>query len=290
MAANDVLVVSPESQVKLVDYINACYMIRDEGWQLRSRLEDADRAYMRESDFSEEQQKAKIANKSGDKTKLQNIQTPMVLESCENTVGFLTNVFCLEYPMFKFVTDPDKEDVALMWNTLVGEDQTYYGWAGEFNQAFRNGAKYNFAPIEVEWRKRIKYKPVSGTQGKGVSLEQVVYEGNKIRAIDPYNLIYDPRVPIHKVHERGEFIGYVEPMSRIELKIFIASLGENRLKNDKKALYRNDGSRRPQRDVLSLLNKTIPTNGTVMFHNDTLFGNVADQTIKTNQMKKQMKN
>lgn len=233
--ASDILVVGDKQQSLLLQYLKACYDIRDEGWQLRFRLEEADRAYMRESDFSSEQLKAQLANKSGDKTKLQNMQVPMVLESVENTAGFLTNIFLTEYPMFNFVSDPSQEDLALMWNTLVGEDQIAYGWAGEFNQAFRNGAKYNFAPIEVEWCKRMKYKPVNGAHKNGVALQQMVYEGNRIRALDPYNLIYDPRVPIHKVHEDGEFVGYVEPMSRTKLKTFIASLGDDRLRNDKKA-------------------------------------------------------
>jgi hypothetical protein len=238
--AADVLQISDKSQEKLLAYITACYLVRDEGWQLRNRLEEADRAYMRESDFSEEQLKASLANKMGDKTKLQNMQVPMVMESVENTTGFLSNVFCTDYPLFKFVSDPDKQDLALMWNTLVGEDQIYYGWAGEFNIAFRCGAKYNFAPIEVEWCSRRRFKPRNGTGNKGVALEQVVYEGNRIRALDPYNLIYDPRVPIHKVHEKGEFVGYVEPMGRIELKTFLASLGQERLKNDVRAFQAGD--------------------------------------------------
>jgi hypothetical protein len=75
----------------------------------------------------------------------------------------------------------------------------------------------------------------NGTGDTGVTLEQTVYEGNRIRCLDPYNVIYDPRVPIHKVHEKGEFVGYIEIMGRMELKTFIASLGADRLKNDKKA-------------------------------------------------------
>lgn len=240
MAARDVLTVGPQSQIKLLEYIRACYGIRDEGWQLRNRLEVVDRAYMRESDYSAEQQKAKLANRMGDKTKLQNLQAPMVMESVENTVGFLSNVFCLEYPMFKFVTDPAKQDLALMWNTLVGEDQIYYSWTGEFNVAFKCGAKYNFAPIELDWCKRVKYKPVNGSGKNGVALEQVVYEGNRVKAIDPYNTVYDPRVPIHKVHEDGEFIGYIKPFTRMGLKTFLHSLGDERLKNDVKAFEAGD--------------------------------------------------
>jgi hypothetical protein len=237
--ARDVLTIDKESQLLMVRYMEAAFLLRDEGWQLRNRLEEADRAYMREFDFTDEQKKAKLANRLGDKTKLQNMQVPMVMESVETTAGFLTNVFLTDYPMFKFVADPDKQDIALQWNTLIGEDQTYFGWAGEFNIAFRNGAKYNFAPIEVEWCKRMRYKPTNGTGTSGVKLEQVTWEGNRVRALDPYNLIYDPRVPIHKCHEDGEFLGYAEMMNRIQLKRFIASLGEDRLKNDKAAFEAN---------------------------------------------------
>lgn len=236
--AKDVLTIPERSQEKLLQYVRACYEIRDEGWQLRNRLEDVDRSVMRESDYSSEQLKASLANKTGDKTKLQNIQVPMVMESVENTVGFLSNIYCTEYPMFKFVADPAAQDLALMWNTLVGEDQIYYGWAGEFNVGFRCAAKYNFAPIEVDWCREIKYKPVNG-RGK-VELQQIVSEGNRITALDPYNVIYDPRVPIHKVHKDGEFAGYIKLLSRVKLKLFLASLGEERLKNDKRALEAGD--------------------------------------------------
>src|SRR6267142_2948454 len=236
MAKNeDVLRVGEDSQKRLVEFVKACSYIRDEGWQLRQRLEEADRQYMRENDFSNEQYKAKVANRRGDPKKIQNMQTPMVLEAVETSVGFLTNVFGTEYPMFRFAAEPDKIDLAMMWNTMVGEDQIYFGWQGEFNQAFRNGEKYNFAPIEVEWCEYNRFKPTNGTGKGGVILSQQIYAGNRIASVDPYNCIYDPRVPIHKVHEVGEFAGWVKMMHRIQLKMYLASLGERRLKNDVKA-------------------------------------------------------
>lgn len=233
MAMAPALTINPEVQERLLTYIKAAAVIRDEGWQLRTRFEDIDRAYMRERDYTEEQGKAEIANRAGDITKLQNMQVPIIEEAVENTVGFLTNVYAADYPMFKFASDPLKEDIALMWNSLVGEDQIHYGWAGEFNQAFRDAEKYNFAPIEVDWCKERLYKPKNGTSG--VALEQTIWEGNKIKRLDPYNTIYDPRVAIHKCHEDGEFAGYIELMPRVKLKRFLANLGDSRLKNDQKA-------------------------------------------------------
>ena len=238
--AQDILRIGQPQQEKILQFMKAAYSVRDEGFQLRQRLEEVDRAYMREFDYTEEQRKALLANKTGDKTKLQNMQVPMVMEDVETAVGFLANVYCFDYPMFKFVADPGKQDLALQWNTLVGEDQVYFSWVNEFITAFRNTAKYNFGPVEVDWCKRIKYKPVNGTGENGVKLEQMVWEGNRIRGLDPYNLVYDPRVAIHKVHEDGEFIGYIEHMSRIKLKMFLASLGAERLKNDVLAFESGD--------------------------------------------------
>jgi hypothetical protein len=234
-AKEDILTVDEKSQNQLVQYVKACSYLRDEGWQLRQRLEEVDRNYMREYDYTDDQQKAKLANRRGDPNKIQNMQTPLVLEGVETSVGSLSEIFTNEYPMFKLAAGPKNEDIALMWNTLVGEDQLEFGWSGEFNQAFRNGEKYNFAPLEVEWVERNKYRPVNGTGKGGVTLEQQIYCGNSISAYDPYNTIYDPRVPPHLNHIDGEFVGRVQMMSRIKLKQFLANLGEKRLKNDKKA-------------------------------------------------------
>jgi hypothetical protein len=235
------LKISSDSQDKLIRFVSAAAsMQQSEGWYLRGRLEDVDRAYLREKDFTDEQRKAALANRKGDAFKLQNMAVPMVMESIENSTGFLTNVYLTDYPMFKFAAKGADQDLALQWNTLVGEDQLHYGWTGEFNQAFRNAEKYNFAPLEVDWCKEVTYKAKSGNGPAGVVLEQLIWEGNRIKAIDPYNTIYDTRVPIHKVHTEGEFVGYVDSMSRIQLKRFLANLGDDRLKNDQKAFESGD--------------------------------------------------
>lgn len=83
MATPNILSINNDSQEHLINYMHRCFMVRDEGFQLRNRLEEVDRAYMREADFSAEQQKALIANRLGDKTKVQNLQVPMVMEDVE---------------------------------------------------------------------------------------------------------------------------------------------------------------------------------------------------------------
>lgn len=60
-------------------------------------------------------------------------------------------------------------------------------------------------------------------------------------------------------------------------------------KNDKRALYRKDGSPRPQREALALLNKILPTQGNIFVPQDDIVTTTSDgkptmppdQTIKT---------
>lgn len=232
--------VNSNSQQLLLNYMREAFEQQTSAFNFQDRFEEIDRNYMIENDFTEEQQKAERANRAGDPRKLQNMKVPMMMESVEATVAFLTSVYLTEYPIFKFGASPEKESIALMWNTLVGEDQIHFGWAGELSQSFRQGAKYNLAPIEVDWKRKIQYKVSNGAGANGTSLEEVTYAGNSIKSLDVYNTVFDRRVPVHKVHEEGEFAGYVKRMTRIQVKELLASLGEERLPNDVAAFTSSD--------------------------------------------------
>ena len=51
-------------------------------------------------------------------------------------------------------------------------------------------------------------------------------------------------------------------------------------KYDNKSLFRQDGSKRPQRDALALLNKSLPTHGRIFVPNDPVVDSSTDQTLK----------
>jgi hypothetical protein len=234
-ARSDVLMLSAASQANLVQYVKLAYQAQVDITDHRQRLEEIDRAYLREKDYTEEQRKAQAANRRGDPTKLQNMQVPLVLEAVENGASFLTQVFLTEYPIFKFGSGPENSEVVTQWNTLIGEDQIHYSWVVQFNIAFRNSEKYNFAPIECDWCEEVIYKPQNGAGVNGAVLAKLIWQGNKIEAHDPYNTIYDKRVAVARNHIDGEYGGYTKNMTRTQLKRFIHSLGEDRLKNDKAA-------------------------------------------------------
>lgn len=216
---------SGKSQDAILAFYRQCYSLLNQQWNIRDQLRQADLAYMRETDLTSEQSKAKRANRMGDSTKFQNITLPIILPQVESAVSFQQDVFLSGYPIFGVVSFPEFADEALMMDTIIGEQQVHYGWVPEIIKTMRNGFKYNIAALEVEWNRQVTYSLETDVSfGKDGKPNQVIYEGNKLKALDMYNTFWDTRVKPNEVADFGEFAGYTELMSRIRLKQFIQSL------------------------------------------------------------------
>lgn len=192
----------------------------------RSRMELIDKQYQREEDESLEQQRAKAANKAADPTRFQNITVPVVAPQVEAATVYQTSVFLTGSPIFGVVSSAAFMDEALQLETKIEDDSIRGGWARELMMFFRDGNKYNFAPVEVSWGQEITAS-VETDLGKNINSgtpKEAIWAGNTVKRIDGYNAIVDHRVPPTEVYKRGEFAGYTEYKTRIELKLFIAEL------------------------------------------------------------------
>ena len=226
MAVNTPVILKQTSQDKIVQLLRDCNANFNAIWNIRQQLLDADRIYMRERDFTLEQQKAKIANFRGDPTKYQNIEVPVVLDSVESAVTYQTSVFLTGSPLFGVSAAPKYMDAALQMETIIDDQATKGGWARQIQMTLRDGYKYNLGLAEVAWERRKIFTPetdlaFSKTQGKPVS---TYWEGNVLRRIDPYNTFFDIRYKPTELATRGEFLGYSNLYSRIEFIRFMNSL------------------------------------------------------------------
>ena len=216
---------SNKSQEGILAFYRQCYSLLNQQWNIRDQLRNIDLAYMRETDLTSEQAKAKRANLRGDSTKFQNITLPVILPQVEAAVTYQQSVFLSGYPIFGVVSYPEFADAALMMDTIIGEQQVYHGWVSELIKVMRNGFKYNVAACEVDWAREVTYSLETDIrQGKEGKPTQTLFEGNKLKALDMYNTFWDTRVKPNELADFGEFAGYTELMSRIRLKQFIQSL------------------------------------------------------------------
>lgn len=244
MAVSTLIPLSKISQDAFVTYYNNTQdVVKQFRNNLRGRLEDIDLAYQREQDRTKEHQRAKAANQSGDSDRFQNVTVPVVMPQVEAAVTYQTSVFLTGYPIFGTVAAPQFMDEALQMETLIEEQSTRGGWTRELMMFFRDGFKYNFAPLEVDWKQEVTYAvetQLDRSATEGIPKE-VIWSGNRIRRLDPYNTFVDPRCTPTEVYKKGEFAGHTERMNRIELKQFIEELPDKIIKNIRPALSSQSG-------------------------------------------------
>lgn len=239
MATNTPMIITKTSQEGLLQFQKQCYNMLNSSWNLREQMRNIDLAYMRENDKTLEQQKAKISNKYGDSTKYQNITMPVIMPAVESAVVYQASVFLSGVPIFGVVADPIYQDAAMQLEALMDNHATRGGWIRQIQMFFRDGFKYNLSAMEVAWEQQTTFSLEHDSQfggGKTAKPKEVIWEGNILKRLDPYNIVFDTRVPLIEVPKKGEFAGYTEFYSRVALKQLMASI-PNKIVDNVKAAF-----------------------------------------------------
>jgi hypothetical protein len=204
----------------------------------RSLLRYRDRAYQRQLDTTAEHIKAVRANMTGDARKVQNMTVPIVMPQIESAVAYQAGVYLTSYPIFGVVSYPQNQDAAMAFETALGDQSVRYSWARELTKVFRDGFKYNFGAAVVCWKKTPLRSIVTDTNITSAGLAAIreySYGGNYIKRIDPYNCFMDMTVAPANMHSEGEYFGWNEVISRVQLKKLISMLDPNKTTSAKEA-------------------------------------------------------
>jgi hypothetical protein len=224
MATNIPFLPSSAAQEGIIAFQHQCYAMQSQTWNIREAMRKIDLAYARENDFSQEHAQARLANRLGDASKFQNVVLPVIMPQVESAVAYQASVFLTGSPLFGVSADPKYEDEALMLQSLISDDSIRGGWAREFLLFFQDGFKYNLSALEVTWESQSTPQFLTDPSIPEAQVKNVIWSGNKVKRIDPYNLIFDARYLPTQISENGEFSGYTEMMSRIQLKKFTIEL------------------------------------------------------------------
>jgi len=243
MSSATPLIIPEKSQEALVQFHRQCYSMLNQQWNVREQMRSIDLSYIRETDWTVENQRAKLSNRYGDSSKFQNVTVPVVMPQVEAAVTYQTSVFLTGQPIFGWVAAPDSEDAAVQYQTIIEENSIRGGWVQQFMIAFRDMFKYNLGIVEVSWDRQVTAAIETdisfGTQGKP---KEVIWEGNCVKRLDPYNTFWDSRYKPTSLYKDGEFCGYTELMSRVHLKKFINELPDKMVSNIKAAFESGMGA------------------------------------------------
>lgn len=226
MAGNTPTFVSKLAQQGIIQFHKQTNQMLQQSWNIREQMRNIDLAYIREQDWTDNNRRAKLANRYLDSDKIQNITVPVVMPQVEAATAYQASVFLTGLPIFESVAHPQYEDESLQLNSIIEDQSIRGGWSRELQLFFRDGFKYNLSAVEVAWDTSVV--PALETdllydakEGKPV---EIAWAGNTIKRLDPYNLTYDTRCAMTDIPTKGEFASYTELLSRTALKSFINKL------------------------------------------------------------------
>jgi hypothetical protein len=234
---------SPDSQDRVVIFLKNCLQNPAGISQLRATMIEQDLAYYREKDKTEQTQRTQAANRNGDASQMVNPTVPVVAPQVETGLAYLTEIFLSGYPMFPVVAKPEMIDAALQLETVFGESSIHFQWVQHLAKSLRDGLKYNLMAIECDWQRDKVFTLANSPQKEmiyGVPTE-TIFEGSKIKHLDVYNLILDTQVAPVDIHKKGDYAGYVELLSRIQLKQLFMDLDTNLTMNATAAFESRSG-------------------------------------------------
>jgi len=225
------LVLSKKSQDSLIRYATSVLEAKRRFTQFSDKLASVDIAY---ACYKAVQSKDALPLNAVDLQKLlpvSDVQIPIIASQVDSVVAYLVDVFLSGYPMFPVVSNSQSKVMAEKFESIVDSHAVKGRYARQLQLLFRDAAKYNFCAMEGIWGDVEEFskslsKSFEGSNREGLSTSQKL---TKIRRLDPYNAIWDYRVAPADVAEQGEYGGYVELMSRIELKRLL-----NRYSRDQK--------------------------------------------------------
>lgn len=205
----------------------------------RTLLRYRDKVYQRQLNTTAEHIQAVRANLAGNAKKVQDLTVPIVMPQVESAVAYQAGVYLTSSPIFGVVAPKDQMAQAMQFETAIGDQANRYGWSRELIKIFRDGYKYNFGAAVALWKKtplkRVVTRTTADSTAGMAALEGYNYSGNCIQRVDPYNCFLDMTVAPADLHSKGEFFGWNEVMSRVQLRQLVASLDSDKTTQAKEA-------------------------------------------------------
>lgn len=189
---------------------------------LADRFDEIDRDLSGFLKLSEEDRKRRIDNLEGKEPKPTAIKPQFALTQLNRGVTFLLSVFSPEGGMYEAIAQGDDQKIANALTELMNQDSQHAAHFRHKAVFFLTSLKYNLGALHVEWAQEFGPR-VTGTAAGGVEIQDAdpntpLWEGNRLRAVDMYNCLWDPTVYPVDIYSKGEFCGEVEVHSPFRIQ------------------------------------------------------------------------
>lgn len=143
---------------------------------------------------------------------------PLSWVHIEDMMTFFAETFAPSRGMFHHTGNPAEVSDANQIIVKMNNDAIYSSYYREVLRGIFSNLKYNMGGYFVEWGRESGPKIEKDSKNQTVVDTEVKWQGNRLKAIDNYNLLLDPSVHPTQLYKEGEFVAYAEMRSHYYLK------------------------------------------------------------------------
>jgi hypothetical protein len=229
---------------KVLDKLRAMFKYsRDEMTKHHARwnwMEHKIQAYLMAEDYAE--QVRIFNNNRGAPPEPVKVVVPYTYATIHAAATFLASVLLGRRPIFPLMATGGStvEKARYMEQALQANIEASKGYEVLW-QFIWDSLVYSFGVVRIGWKEEYG-KSFRIVDGQRSQVEGLKYAGNALIAVDPYSFYPDPRVPIHEVSRRGDFVFWEVAESKLSLEA-MAKAKDSDLRWVKEGLDKNDSGR-----------------------------------------------
>jgi len=150
---------------------------------------------------------------------LTDLNLPLTWVHIDDIMTYYAQTFAPNRGMFYHTATPDETDEASQIVVKMNNDAIQSGAYREILQGLFATLKYNQGGYFVNWTREEGPILVQTEQDAEPEVQmQIRWQGNKMVAVDNYNIFKDPSVPLHRLHMDGEFVAHADLRSHYWLQ------------------------------------------------------------------------
>jgi hypothetical protein len=205
--------ISAEHHEKLLEHLNKrMHFAKPMRDALADRYEDIDRQLHGKLELSTEDRKRDRDNRAGRGLKPTDVRLPLTMTQLDECNTVLTQIF-FENDMYQAIATPEQMQVVKGMKLLMERNAEKFQHFREVFKFINNGLKYNLGHLCVEWTDVRGNKVRNDGQSLSIERNAVLWSGNRLEALDPYNTFVDPSVHPCDVPLNGEFAASVRMLT-----------------------------------------------------------------------------
>lgn len=210
---------NPESHKALLEYLQSRLESDKQNRDSRvSRYSQIDRDVAGWMRLSEEDRKRRIEHERTGKNQATQMTLPLTWVHLDDMMTYYAQTFAPNRGMFYHTAKPGDSTDAADIVTLMNNHAIYCGYYRQLLLTIFSILKYNLGGMSTYWATEFGPRLVANEDGTTRTEPAPIFAGNKVKAFDMYNTLWDPSVEPASVYKEGEWMATVEMKSHYWLK------------------------------------------------------------------------